>query len=256
MIRVNPARPAISTTSHWKQAGVKISDIEIEVVRRNIRHVYLRVSPDDGAVQVRVPRGLHEADVQHAVEHKLDWIRRQRKKLRCRPQRAPAQMISGESHFYFGEARRLEVIEVEGAPKASLGDEGTLRLQVRPGSDCAARLTVLEQWYRMQLKARLPGLVQQWEPQIGVRVAEARVKRMKTRWGSCNIAARRIWLNLALARWPVASLEYIVVHEMVHLLERYHNRRFRNFMDRFLPDWRQRQTELNNPGLHRICGSL
>ncbi len=224
---------------------MKIDDIEIEVVRRDIRHLYLRVFPDDSAVQVRVPRGLRDADVQRAVASKLDWIRRQRKKIRGRQQRPPAQMISGESHFYFGKACRLEVIEFEGAPRASLDDRQTLQLQVRPGSNRGARLAVLEHWYRAQLKALLPGLVQQWEPRIGVRVAEVRVKRMKTRWGSCNIAAHRIWLNLALARWPVACLEYIVVHEMVHLLERYHNRRFRNFIDRFLPDWRQRQALLD-----------
>jgi len=214
-------------------------------MRRDIKHVYLRVSPPDGRVQVRVPLRLGNALVQRAVTDRLDWIRRQQKKLLNRPPAETRRMRSGESHWYLGQPYCLNVVELDVRPSVAVADDRTLRLQVRPGSDRAARLAVLENWYRAQLKVLLPALIDEWQQRIGVTVAEVRIRKMRTRWGTCNIGARRIWLNMSLARTPPECLEYIVVHEMVHLLERYHNRRFRNFMDRFLPDWRRRETVLN-----------
>ena len=137
------------------------------------------------------------------------------------------------------------------APGVELLGEDTLQLSIRPGLDLRGRQAVLTEWYRGRLKALLPVLVAQWQPVIGVEVAECRVRRMKTRWGSCNIGARRIWMNLDLARVPVAAIEYVLVHEMVHLLERYHNDRFHRFMDRFLPDWQARKAELEGAPLGR-----
>jgi predicted metal-dependent hydrolase len=136
----------------------------------------------------------------------------------------------------------------------------TLELRVRPGSDRDKRDAVLQNWYRTQLKAQLPALVDKWEPIVGVRVADTRIKRMKTRWGSCRVESRRIWLNLELAKKPVACLEYILVHEMIHLLERHHTDRFRELMDRFMPNWRIYRDELNRaPLAHeewKYCGKI
>lgn len=219
--------------------------IEVEIVRRNIKHLYLRVCAPDGRVQARVPQGLDDAAVKRVVRDKLAWIRHQQQKLHRLPRPLAAHMASGEMHHFLGTPYRLEVVETGKAPGVKALDDRSLLLQVRPGSQAAARLAVLENWYRAQLKALLPALIDQWQRRIGVTVAEVRIRKMKTRWGTCNIGARRIWLNLALARTPPACLEYILVHEMVHLLERLHNRRFRSLMDRFLPDWRQRQAVLN-----------
>jgi predicted metal-dependent hydrolase len=124
-----------------------------------------------------------------------------------------------------------------------------MRLQVRPGSSASKREEVIRLWYRQRLREQVGPLLEKWEPRVGVRVTEAGIRRMKTRWGSCNMGARRIWLNLELAKKPVACLEYILVHEMAHLLERHHNERFRELMDRILPTWRLRREELNRAPL-------
>ena len=158
-------------------------------------------------------------------------------------------MVSGESHYVDGRRYRLAVIEQDGPPAVRLRNRTTLELQVRPGTGRDAREAVLYRWYRRRLRERLPALLAAWEPRVGVPVAEIRIRRMKTRWGTCNPDARRIWLNLELARKPTSCLEYIVVHEMVHLLERRHNDRFRDLLDRLLPHWRVHRDELNQAPL-------
>ncbi|GAB4531623.1 MAG: hypothetical protein Kow0063_11160 [Anaerolineae bacterium] len=142
----------------------------------------------------------------------------------------------------------LDVVEVNAPPTVRL-DHRKLVLCVRPGSDRGKRETVLYAWYRRQLKAQIPPLIAKWEPLVGVQVAGWRVKRMKTRWGTCNIQARRIWLNLELSKKPPQCLEYIIVHEMVHLLERHHNERFCALMDQFMPNWRLYREILNREPL-------
>lgn len=144
---------------------------------------------------------------------------------------------------------RLNVVEHDGPPAVLMPNNATLEIRVRPGAGRDKREAVLAAWYRRRLYAAIPPLIAKWEPEIGVTVAEYRIKKMKTRWGSCNIDARRIWLNLELAKKPPACLEYVLVHEMVHLLERRHNDRFRRLMDRFLPQWRLHRDELNRAPL-------
>ena len=154
-------------------------------------------------------------------------------------------MITGEDHPYLGREYPLVVIERDGPPAVDLRNGTTLEMRVRPGTGRATRAGVLDGWYRQQLKQLIPPLISTWEPTMGVAVAEWRIKKMKTRWGTCNIDARRIWLNLHLAKMPAACLEYIVVHEMAHLLERHHNGEFRAHMDRLLPQWRVQRDVLN-----------
>jgi hypothetical protein len=154
-------------------------------------------------------------------------------------------MVTGESHYVQGRRYRLDVVEQNAPATVRLRNNTFLELRVRPGTDRQKREAVLAQWYRQQLRQQIPALIARWEPIIGVTVAEWGIKKMKTRWGTCNIQARRIWLNLELAKKPVACLEYILVHEMVHLLERQHNDQFRAYMDRFLPQWRLHRDTLN-----------
>ncbi len=229
---------------------LEVGGVAVDVVRKAIRHSRLAVYPPDGRVQVSVPRQLDEAAVREVILSRLDWIRRKRALINLRPRLPRQRLVSGESHYYLGRHYRLDVVErVGAAPGVELLGEDTLQLRVRPGLDLRGRQAVLTEWYRRQLKGLLPGLVAQWQPVVGVRVAEWRVRRMKTRWGSCNIGARRIWLNLELAKVMPGCLEYVLVHEMVHLLERYHNDRFHRFMDRFLPEWPARKAELEGAPL-------
>ena len=225
---------------------IDVDGVSVDVVRKTVRHARLAVYPPDGHVKASVPRQLDEAAVRGIILSRLDWIRRKQAFFALRPRQPRQRMVTGESHYYLGDRYRLSVMEHEGgAGSIVLAENNTMEMRVRQGTDMAGRQAVLIEWYRRQLKSLLPELVAQWEPVIGVKVAECRVRRMKTRWGSCNIGARRIWLNLDLARVTAGCLEYVLVHEMVHLLERYHNARFHGLMDRFLPEWPSRKAELD-----------
>jgi predicted metal-dependent hydrolase len=158
-------------------------------------------------------------------------------------------MVTGESHYFWGHRYRLEVIERHGKHEVVIKNNNKLRLIVNPGTSRANRELVLNEWYRAALKQRLPNLIAKWEPIIGCEVAEWGIKKMKTKWGSCNISQRRLWLNLELAKKPPECLEYILVHEMVHLLERHHNDNFRAHMDTFMPQWHFHRDVLNSSPL-------
>jgi len=148
------------------------------------------------------------------------------------------QYVSGEYHALFGQRYLLSLKRAQSASKVILRDSSILELHVRNPSNVVQRQRVLSEWYRGILKDRIPSLIAKWQPIMGVSVNHWGVKRMKTRWGSCNIGAGRIWVNLELAKKPEPCLQYIVVHEMVHLLERKHGKRFKQYMDSFLPQWR------------------
>jgi hypothetical protein len=158
-------------------------------------------------------------------------------------------MVTGESHFYQGRRYRLNVVEHCGAARVRLANNTTMELRVRPGSDRDRREAVLHRWYRKRMREQLPALLAKWQPLVGVVVAKLGIKRMKTRWGTCNSEARRVWLNLELAKKPASCLEYILVHEMVHFLERHHNERFKELMDKLMPQWRLNRQVLNREPL-------
>lgn len=225
---------------------MQVDGVRVEVVRKAIKHMHLRVCPPDGRVRVSVPRLVREEAVREAIHARLGWIRRHRARVLREAAEKARRMDAGEIHWVQGRPVRLEVIELDGPPSVALGD-GRLELRVRAGSTREKREAVLEAWCRARLRAQIPELLLVWEERIGVWVAEVRIKRMKTRWGSCNVGARRIWLNLELARRAPALLEGILVHEMVHLLEPSHGPRFVALMDRFLPDWRERRAALDRP---------
>jgi predicted metal-dependent hydrolase len=223
---------------------ILIGDIKIEIERKKIKNLHLRVYPPDGRVKVSAPLRFSEDMIREFAVSKIDWIRRNRDRIRKRDPQLPCKYTDGESHFYNGRCYRLELIEQETKPHVEI-EGGTIRLYVRPGADLDKRKAVMYEFYRDRLKQVLPGIVVRWEKEMGVRVREFRVKSMKTKWGTCNRKAQRIWINLELAKKPPECLEYIVVHEMVHLLERYHNDTFYRYMDRFLPQWRTYKDVLN-----------
>ena len=194
---------------------------------------------------------LHVSDdnVRLAVIAKLGWIKRQQAAFQGQVRQSRREMVSGESHYLWGKRYLLEVVERPGKHEIVIKNNRQLLMTVRPHSSRANRERVLNEWYRAALKERLPELIAKWEPRIGVQIAEWGVRKMKTKWGSCNIEARRIWLNLELAKKPRECLEYILVHEMVHLLERRHNPQFRAYMDKFLPQWRMQRDVLNESPL-------
>jgi predicted metal-dependent hydrolase len=187
--------------------------------------------------------------VRLAVISRLAWIKRQQAKYQDQERQSAREYVSGESHYYQGNRYLLNVVYHDAPPKVVIRNKTTLDLFVRTGSDTAQRERVLLAWYRQQLKHMIPPLIAKWEAIIGVEIADWGVKQMKTKWGSCNIEARRIWLNLELIKKPAHCLEFIMVHEMVHLLERNHNDRFIAHMDQFMPQWRFLRDELNKAPL-------
>jgi len=234
--------------------SIDVRGTAVDVVHKDIKHVYIRVYPPNGRVRVSAPHRFERRAVRMAVISRLGWIHRQRAKFLDQDRQPRPEFVTGESHFFGGRRYRLDVTEQSGPPSVRLVDNSTMAMCVRPGADRNVREAVLDRWYRRHLRNRLPVLVAKWEPEMGVRVNEVRIRKMKTRWGTCNPDARRIWLNLELARKPASCLEYVVVHEMVHLIERRHNDRFRKLMDRFMPLWRSHRDDLNRAPLPRANG--
>jgi predicted metal-dependent hydrolase len=227
-----------------KKESIRIAGIPIELERKRVKNVNFTIYPPDGRVRVSAPHHMTDKILHEVIRAKIPWIKRHRKTIVHQKRSGQPNFISGERHPYLGKMYTLEVREHRGRSKINIGQDGTIQMWVRHGSSRDQRERVLIEWYRRQLKAQIPAIIALWEPIIGVKVAEWGVKRMKTRWGSCNTKARRIWLNLELIKHPVSALEYIIVHEMVHLLERRHNKRFYAFMDQFLPGWRREQNAL------------
>jgi len=221
--------------------------LDVEVLRKEIRHLYIRVDRSDGRVRVSAPRRMSDDAIRDAVRRNHAWIARRQERASCQPKSSALQLVSGDLVPAFGGLVQLCLRESHTVRRRiHLDADGRLVMQLAPGSTREERAALIDGWYRQQLRDRIPVLIKTWEPVMGVSVAEWGVKRMRTRWGSCNPRARRIWLSLELARRPLDCLEYVVVHEMVHLLERGHNRRFYAFMDQFLPNWRLARTELRN----------
>ena len=231
------------------RSHIEVQGIAVEVVRKDIKNFYIGVHPPNGRVRVSAPLYFDEDAIRMAVVSRLAWIRRQQAKFEKQDRQSQREFVSGESHYFAGRRYRLDVIERDVPPKVWLPNNTKIALSVRPGSDRDTREAVINRWYRQHLRTQLPSLLEKWEAKLEVSVNEVRIKKMKTLWGSCNIDAKRIWLNLELAKKPEACLVYVLVHEMVHLFEREHNDRFRELMDKFLPQWRTHQDTLNRAPL-------
>ncbi len=222
---------------------ISIRGIDIEVTRKAIKHAYLRVN-GAGEVRMSAPRRMSNRELEAFARSKLAWIRRQQQKVHSRPQPVEHKYVSGEPFSIWGETVYLQVVETRGTPGVALRG-AALRLAVRPGTSRAKREALIQSWYREDLEAAVKPLLERWEKVLGVRVARVSLRAMKTRWGSCSTKPRTIRLNIELARLSPEYLEYVLVHELVHLLEPSHNARFKALMDRYLPGWRGTRKSLN-----------
>ncbi len=228
---------------------IKVSGLTVDVVRKDIKNLHLAVYPPMGRVRVAAPLRVNDEAVRLAVISRLAWIKRQKSKFTNQARQSEREYVSGESHYFGGHRYRLNVLYQSGASRVAIRNKSILDLFVPEGSDKAHRERVMLSWYRQQLKELIPSLIVQWQPILGVAVSDWRIKQMKTKWGTCNIEAQRIWLNLELAKKSPQCLEYIIVHEMVHLLERHHNDHFVELMNKFIPQWRLYREELNRSSL-------
>jgi predicted metal-dependent hydrolase len=222
-----------------------ISNIKIDVVRKDIKNIHLAVYPPTGRVRIAAPLRVNDDAIRLFAISKLGWIKRHQRKFEGQERISPREYKNRESHYYQGKRYLLNIIEDDKPPKVVLKNKTYIDLFVRPKTPADKRHEIMNEWYRVQLKKQIPELIEKWEKKLKVKVGEWQVKLMKTKWGSCNIEKKRIWINLELAKKPINCLEYIVVHEIVHLLERHHNDKFLYYMDKYLPDWKQTKTELN-----------
>lgn len=223
---------------------LKLGDVMVEVVLKDIKNVHLSVHPPTGRVTIAAPSRMSLDTIRVFAISKLGWIRRQQKSFRDQERETPREYIERESHYVWGNRYLLKIIEEEAAPAIRL-TQRHMTLRLRPGASEADRHAIVAHWYRQQLRSALPALQRKWEPVIGVSVNKLFVQRMRTKWGSCNPISRNIRLNTDLAKKPPECLEYIMVHEMTHLLVRHHGEQFLGLIDRFLPNWRTVRQQLN-----------
>jgi predicted metal-dependent hydrolase len=224
---------------------IVLGNITIEVIHKNIKNLHLSVYPPIGRVTIAAPLRMDIDTIRIFAISKLAWIKKQQTKLLNQKREAPREFVSRETHYYLGKRYLLKVVELDCKPTVLIKYDKIL-LQVRPGSTTQQKQIILQEWYREQLKVLIPKYIYKWELIMHIKVSEFGIKKMKTKWGTCNIEVKRIWINLELAKKPIQCLEFIIVHEMVHLLERKHNDRFIAYMNKYLPKWRSYKEELNS----------
>jgi predicted metal-dependent hydrolase len=224
---------------------ITVGGLRVDVVRKPIKNLHLGVYPPHGRVRVAAPLSVSDEAVRLAIVTRMAWIKRQRAKFDAQPRQSTRAYVSGESHYFLGQRYRLSLMDGASVGRVQIRNSRNLALHVRAGSDQTVRERVFLGWCRRELRSRAEPLVMKWAGVMDIPVPAWGIKRMKTKWGTCNIEARRIWLNLELIKKPPQCLEYIVVHELAHFLERNHSERFVALMDRLLPQWRLVRDELN-----------
>lgn len=223
---------------------IEFGDIVVEVMRKAVKHVHLSVHPPTGRVTLVAPTTTRLEVARAYAISRLGWIRQQQLKLSSQAREAPRQFVSRESHYLWGRRYLLAVVEREAKPMVAL-DHRRITLYVRPGSEQAKRQALMDDWHRSLMHVAVPALIEKWQPKLKVKVAAYFLQRMKTRWGGCHHQAGNIRLNTELVKKPKDLLEYVVVHEMAHLLEPQHSERFVAILDAHYPAWRDARAELN-----------
>ncbi len=230
---------------------LELGGVSVDVVSKNIKNLHLSVYPPTGRVRIAAPQHMKLETIRVFAISKLGWIKRQQRDVVSQDREAPREYLERESHYVWGKRYLMKVVVVDGAPAVGLSHR-QLVLNVRPETSEVRRGEILDAWYRTQIKLAMPALLERWQPLMSVKVERFFVQRMKTKWGSCIPSAGSIRLNTDLAKKPPGCLEYIVVHELAHLLEPTHNARFTGLMDRFLPNWRQLRDDLNHLPLRHV----
>lgn len=226
-----------------------IEDIEIEVIKKNIKNINLSIHWPNGQVRVSAPNRMTDDEIRLFAQSKINWIKKQRNRFKSQKKVLEPQFITGETHYYLGEKYLMNIIyQRSNKSQVQIRDNKYIDLYIKEGSSPEKIGNIMKEWYRKELKSIIPDIIEKWEEIMGLRVNEWGVKQMKTRWGTCNPNAKRIWINLELIKMPIHCLEYIIVHEMAHLIERGHGDKFKAIMDKYYPNWRNVRKELN--GLH------
>jgi predicted metal-dependent hydrolase len=224
--------------------NIIVGNYSIECHQKAIKNIHLSIHPPDGRIRLAVPRNMADESIHLFVVSKLSWIKKNRQKFIDQERQSVREFVSGESHYFLGHRYLLNINITAGKQYVDLSGK-KMNLYVRQNNTVESREKVIVEFYRNHLKELVPVYIEKWEPILGVKVRDYGIKKMKTKWGTCNINAQRIWISLELAKKPPRCIEYIVVHEMIHLLEKHHNDKFISYMNDFLPNWQVIRDELN-----------
>lgn len=224
----------------------KISDLEIQTVKKDIKNIHLAVYPPNGRVRVAVPKNTTDEQIELLVISKIPWIKRQQSKFNRQERQTKREYVSGESHYFMGYRYLLNVVPTDSPRKIEINRKTHIDMYVKPTATLEKREALMNNFYRIQLTNQIPDLIKKWKKITEVDIKEFRIKKMKTKWGSCNPQDQRVWFNLELAKKPLHCLEYVLVHEMTHFLEKKHNEKFKSLMKSFMPEWNKIKDELNN----------
>lgn len=223
---------------------IMLGEIPVDIVRKEIKNIHLSVNPPDGKVRISAPLWADLDNIRLFAISKLDWIKKEQRKMREQERETPREYLERESHYLWGKRYLMKIIEADASPSVEI-KHNAMVLTVRPGTSEAKRRDVVGEWYRARLREKAQPIIDEWEPRLGVKVERLFVQRMKTRWGSCNPERGYIRLNAHVAKKPVQCLEYLVVHEMLHILEPTHNANFTAMLERHMPQWEHLRHLLN-----------
>lgn len=225
---------------------IQVLDLTIDVVKKDIKNMHLAVYPPTGRIRIATPKDLNDEAIRLFAISKIRWIKKHQKNFYEQLREAPREYITGESHYFEGKRYLLRVIERYGKHELKIKNKSYLELYVSPKATIEAKEKVFNEWYRSHLKEIVPDIIKTWEEKTGLNCEHWNIKKMRTRWGSCNIEKRKILLNLELAKKPRHCLEYVIVHELMHFYERKHNHKFKGLLDKYMPNWRTYKRELDN----------
>ena len=229
-----------------KEEQIQVLDLTIDVVKKDIKNMHLAVYPPTGRIRIASPKDLNDEAIRLFAISKIRWIKKHQKNFYEQLRESPREYINGESHYFNGTRYLLKVIDRYGKHEVKIKSKKYLELYVSPKATIKSKEIVFTEWYRRHLKMVLPKLIKKWETKIGVKSNDWKIKKMRTKWGSCNTEKKNILLNLELAKKPQHCLEYVIVHELIHLLERNHNDNFKALLDKFMPNWKTYKRELDS----------
>lgn len=231
---------------------MKVRDLQIEVISKDIKNLHINILPPDGRIRVSAPLIMTKESVRLAIVSKITKIRKEIKSFEEYQRESKKEMVSGESHFVDGKRYLLELIEINKPPSVIIKNMKTIELRARPNATRDKREQIMHEWLRNRMREKLDKLIPKWESKIGVNASYYGIRKMRTKWGSCNSAEKRIWLNLELAKKSIYCLEYVLVHEIIHLIEPKHSKQFFKLLDEYMPTWRMHRDTLDEPPLVHV----
>lgn len=225
---------------------MKVCGLEVQTIKKDIKNMHLGVYPPQGRIRVAAPLKMSDESIRLFILSKVSWIKKQMTQFERQQRQTKREFVSGESHYFLGNRYRLNVIPTEGFPKVEIKRKTHIDLHIKQGMSTVQKEKLLEDYYRKELRKQIPEMLEKWQKKTGIKINQINIKKMKTKWGTCNHKDGRIWINLELAKSPIYCAEYVLVHEMTHTLEKTHTDKFFNLMDSFMPQWHQYRDELNN----------